>query len=150
MSGISTLCIFSLIYFFLFLSLFTQQKLYYLVTYVYSSHTYKGMFAYSHLPSSTYLNIYLLYNFSNLAILYISSWLLHISLVSELRKYVFFTILHVIISTLSQKQRIFPRNTSECIWEQVPWPVNFSLRKFPRNPEKKKKFKLASLDPLTF
>ncbi len=28
-------------------------------------------------------------------------------------------------NTLSQKQRIFPRNTSECIWEQVPWPVNF-------------------------
>jgi hypothetical protein len=30
--------------------------------------------------------------------------------------------------TLSQKQRIFPRNTLECIWEQVPWPVNFQSR----------------------
>jgi hypothetical protein len=32
------------------------------------------------------------------------------------------------LATLSQKQRIFPRNTSECIWEQVPWPVNFQRR----------------------
>jgi hypothetical protein len=31
-------------------------------------------------------------------------------------------------STLSQKQRIFPRNALECIWEQVPWPVNFRRR----------------------
>jgi hypothetical protein len=29
------------------------------------------------------------------------------------------------IHTLSQKQRIFLRNASKCIWEQVPWPVNF-------------------------
>jgi hypothetical protein len=29
------------------------------------------------------------------------------------------------LNTMSQKQRIFPRNISECIWEQVPWPVNF-------------------------
>ncbi len=32
---------------------------------------------------------------------------------------------HICWCALSQKQRIFPRNTSECIWEQVPWPVNF-------------------------
>jgi hypothetical protein len=31
-------------------------------------------------------------------------------------------------STLSQKQRMFLRNASECIWEQVPWPVNFRRR----------------------
>jgi hypothetical protein len=28
----------------------------------------------------------------------------------------------------SQKQRIFLRNALECIWEQVPWPVNFRRR----------------------
>ncbi len=36
--------------------------------------------------------------------------------------------LTTITSTLSQKQRKFPRNTSECIWEQVPGPVNFRRR----------------------
>jgi hypothetical protein len=30
--------------------------------------------------------------------------------------------------TLYQKQRIFPRNALECIWEQVPWPINFRRR----------------------
>jgi hypothetical protein len=38
-------------------------------------------------------------------------------------------IIHLAAVALSQKQRIFPRNTSECIWEQVPWLVNF-LRQF--------------------
>ncbi len=32
------------------------------------------------------------------------------------------------LNTMSQKQRIFPRNISECIWEQVHWPVNFRRR----------------------
>jgi hypothetical protein len=36
-------------------------------------------------------------------------------------------------TALSQKQRIFPRNTLECIWEQVPWLVNFR-RRFNRFP----------------
>ncbi len=35
---------------------------------------------------------------------------------------------HIGGSTLSRKQRIFLRNASECIREQVSWPVNFRRR----------------------